>query len=67
MYKILCIELLGLGDNIHTLPTLWQIRQEHPDAQLHVMVRALNSSLFSMTPWIDKFWSYPTGKAKLSF
>jgi hypothetical protein len=58
--KLLVMELAGLGDNVHLLPALWLVRRQCPDAQLHVMVNAHVASLFKLTPWVDRVWSYPS-------
>src|SRR5436853_7161362 len=58
--KLLVIELAGLGDNVHLLPALWLVRRQWPGAELHVMVNANVASLFKLTPWVDRLWSYPT-------
>src|SRR5439155_507517 len=58
--KLLVIELAGLGDNVHLLPALWLVRRQWPGAELHVMVNANVASLFKLTPWVDRLWSYPS-------
>jgi len=58
--KVLVLELAGLGDGVHLLPALWQLRQHWPDAELHVMVSAGVTGLFQLTPWLQKVWAYPT-------
>jgi len=58
--KVLVMELAGLGDNVHLLPALWLVRRRWPDAQLNVMVNAHVASLFKLTPWVDRVWSYPS-------
>jgi len=59
MSKVLVMELAGLGDNVHLLPALWVLRQQRPDAELHVMVSAHVADLFELTPWVDRVWKYP--------
>jgi heptosyltransferase-3 len=62
--KILVIELLGLGDNIHLLPALYQLRAALPEAELHVMSRSTIADLFVATPWVDRVWRYPVSPRK---
>jgi ADP-heptose:LPS heptosyltransferase len=57
--KLLVMELAGLGDNIHLLPALWKLRQQWPQAQLHLMVNAHVAPLFRLTPWVQQVWAYP--------
>ena len=54
------MELAGLGDNVHLLPALWEVRRYWPGAELHVMVNANVASLFTLTPWVDRIWAYPS-------
>ncbi len=50
--RVLVIDLGGLGDHIHSLPALWLIRQNAPQAELCVVG---NSGLYGvLTPWIDR-------------
>lgn len=59
LQRILVIELLGLGDNVHLLPALHLLRAALPEARIEVMVRAHVGDLFVATPWIDRVWRYP--------
>ena len=54
------MELAGLGDNVHLLPGLFDVRSRWRDARLHVMVNAPVAPLFRLTPWVDRVWPYPT-------
>ena len=58
--KVLVMELAGLGDNVHLLPGLWEVRAHWRAAELHVMVNAPMAPLFNLTPWVDRTWRYPT-------
>ena len=53
------MELAGLGDNVHLLPALWNLRRKLPQADLHVMVSEHVGDLFRLTPWINRVWLYP--------
>ncbi len=57
--KILIVDLGMLGDGVHLLPALWQIRQAHPKAYLAVIIETGAKNLFATTPWIDEVISYP--------
>lgn len=57
--KVLVMELAGLGDNVHLLPALWLVRQQYPQAELHVMASAHAADLFKLTPWVQRVWAYP--------
>jgi ADP-heptose:LPS heptosyltransferase len=55
---VLVLDFGGLGDEVHLLPALWLVRQRWPRAQLHVLVNAHVASLFKLTPWVDRVWTY---------
>jgi ADP-heptose:LPS heptosyltransferase len=57
--KILVLDLGFLGDSIHLLPALWEIRQGLPNAHIEVMVADHIQSLMGLVPWIDKTSGYP--------
>ncbi len=63
--RILVVEIAGLGDLVHSLPSMWALRQAWPDAELHCLVRAEYASLLGLTPWVDRVWPYPRGRAGL--
>ena len=52
--KILLIETLYLGDLVHSLPLLRALRERHPEATLHVLVRAANAPLLEGFPGLDR-------------
>jgi heptosyltransferase-1 len=56
--KILAIEIAGLGDLVHSLPSLWALRQHYPNAELHCLVQQGNAGLLELTPWIDRVIAY---------
>lgn len=54
--RIVVLDFGGLGDQIHSLPTLWMIRCNAAQAELHVIGAAgLHGPL---TPWIDRAHLY---------
>lgn len=56
--KVMVLDLGFLGDTVHLLPALWQVRQAYPSAELHVAVAAQIISLMGCVPWVDRTWGY---------
>jgi heptosyltransferase-3 len=56
--KVMVLDLGFLGDAVHLLPALWQIRQAYPQAELHVTVAAHVTSFMNCVPWVNKTWGY---------
>jgi ADP-heptose:LPS heptosyltransferase len=57
--KLLVLDLGFLGDTVHLIPALWEIRCAWPQAELHVMVADHVMQLLNLTPWVDHVWGYP--------
>ena len=64
--KVLVMELAGLGDNVHLLPALWELRAHWPGAEIHVMVNSHVEALFRLAPWVDRTWGYPRPRPSLA-
>jgi heptosyltransferase-1 len=60
--KILIVEVAGLGDLVHSLPSMAAVRETYPDAELHCLVRREYASLLRLAPWIDRIWPYERGR-----
>ena len=52
------LDLGFLGDTVHLLPALWQVRQACPQAELHVTVASHITSLMDCVPWVNRVWGY---------
>jgi heptosyltransferase III len=66
-YKILVIQFKYLGDAVFITPALQAIHQQHPDAEIHILVAAEVAPIFENLPFIKKVWALPRtrGKAQL--
>ncbi len=56
--KVMVLDLGFLGDTVHSLPSLWMVRQAYPQADLHVAVAAHITSFMDCVPWVDRVWGY---------
>lgn len=59
--KLIVIDLGYLGDSIHLVPTLSEIKRNYPQAELHVASAPLGSELLSMVPCVDQTWPLTRG------
>jgi heptosyltransferase-1 len=57
--KVMVLDLGFLGDTVHLLPALWELRKHYANAELHVMVSEHIQGLLACAPWIDGVWGYP--------
>jgi len=59
--KILVIDLGFLGDSIHLIPALWELRRHHPRAAIHVLTSPLGAEVLQLVSCVDKAWAFPLG------
>lgn len=60
--RILIIEFGGLGDHLHSLPALWLLRQNCPQARIEMLVGGGGVPVFrGLAPWIDEVTPYERG------
>jgi ADP-heptose:LPS heptosyltransferase len=54
--KLIVIELGYLGDSIHLVPTLCEIKRNYPQAELHVASAPVGSEFLQLVPVVDRTW-----------
>jgi ADP-heptose:LPS heptosyltransferase len=59
--KILVVDLGFLGDSVHLVPALWEIRSRYPPAALHTVSAPLGAELLGLVPCVDRAWAFPLG------
>ncbi len=57
--KIIVVDLGFLGDSVHLLPALWEIKRHYPQAQLHTLSAVVGAELLRLAPCVDKAWAFP--------
>jgi len=60
--KIIVVDLGFLGDSIHLIPSLYEIKRHYPEAQLHTLSASIGAELLNMAPCVDSAWAYPLSK-----
>jgi ADP-heptose:LPS heptosyltransferase len=59
--KILVVDLGFLGDSVHLVPSLWEIKRQYPAAKRHTLSAAVGAELLRMAPCVDRPWTFPLG------
>ncbi|MBL9128979.1 MAG: glycosyltransferase family 9 protein, partial [Verrucomicrobiales bacterium] len=59
--KVLVVDLGFLGDTIHTIPALRELRRSHPEAELHVVTTPVGGEVLALVDGIDRVWTVPLG------
>ncbi len=57
--RLLVLDLGFLGDTVHLIPTLHEIRQAWPEARLDVMAEEKAKQILQVVPGIDGIYGYP--------
>jgi ADP-heptose:LPS heptosyltransferase len=59
--KVAVVDLGFLGDSVHLVPALWEIKEHYPKAELHVVTSPVGCEVLRMAGCVDKAWAYPLG------
>jgi len=57
--KIIVVDMGFLGDSVHLVPALWEIKRHYPRAQLHTLSAAVGAELLGLAPCVDRAWAFP--------
>ena len=57
--KIIVVDLGFLGDSVHLVPALWEIKRHYPQAQLHTLSAVVGAELLGLAPCVDRAWAFP--------
>ena len=63
--KILVVDLGFLGDTLHLIPALWEIKRHYPGAELHMISAPLGAEVLRLAPCVDCVWPLELDPAKL--
>ena len=59
--KIMVVDLGFLGDTIHLVPALWEIKDHYPEAELHVLSTPVGCEVLKMVACVVRPWCFPLG------
>ncbi len=55
--RILVVDLGFLGDTVHLVPALWEVKRAYPAASLHVLTSTLGGEVLQLAPCVDRAWT----------
>src|SRR5271169_3785944 len=64
--KVIVVDLGFLGDTVHLVPALWEIKRNCPGAALHVVSTTIGAELLGLAPCVDRAWPVVLDPAKRS-
>lgn len=59
--KVMVVDLGFLGDTVHLVPALWEIKDHYPQAELHVLSSPVGCEVLKLAKCVDRAWSFPLG------
>jgi ADP-heptose:LPS heptosyltransferase len=59
--KMIVVDLGFLGDSVHLVPALWEIKRHYPEAELHTLSAPVGAEVLRLAPCVDRPWSFPLG------
>ena len=62
--KVLVVDLGFLGDTIHLVPALWEIKRQYPGCALHVLTSTLGAEVLQLAPCADRAWGVELYRAQ---
>ena len=62
--KVIVVDLGFLGDTVHLVPALWELKQAYPAAGLHVLTSMVGAEVLRLVPCVDKVWALEMQPAK---
>ena len=55
-HKVLVVDLGFLGDTVHLVPALWELKTAYPQAALHVLTSTVGVEVLRLAPCVDRPW-----------
>jgi len=55
--KVIVVDLGFLGDTVHLVPALWEIRRSYPGARLEVLTTPVGAEVLALAPCVDHSWA----------
>ncbi len=59
--KVIVVDLGFLGDTVHLVPALWELRRHYSPAALHVLTTRVGAEVLALAPCVDRVWVFPLG------
>ncbi|MGA2750880.1 MAG: glycosyltransferase family 9 protein [Verrucomicrobiota bacterium] len=57
--KIVVVDFGFLGDSVHLVPALWEIKRNYAGAQLHTVSATVGAEMLKLAPCVDQAWAFP--------
>lgn len=54
--KVIVVDLGFLGDTLHLVPALWELKRNYSGAELHVLTSSVGREVLRLAPCVDRVW-----------
>ena len=62
--RLVVVDLGFLGDTVHLIPPLWDLRLQYPGAEIHVVTTPLGAAVLTLARCVDRVWTVQLGGPK---
>jgi lipopolysaccharide heptosyltransferase III len=62
--KVIVVDLGFLGDTIHLIPALWELKSAYPEAGLHVLTTPVGAEVLRLAACVDHAWAIEMQREK---
>src|SRR5438552_7384716 len=64
--KVIVVDLGFLGDTVHLVPALWELKTAYAEASLHVLTTPVGAQVLQLVPCVDRAWEVELMREKRS-
>src|SRR5215469_5461733 len=64
--KVIVVDLGFLGDTIHLIPALWELKSAYQNAGVHVVTTPLGAEVLRLAPCVERVWAVELQREKRS-
>lgn len=62
--KVIVVDLGFLGDTVHLVPALWELKSGYGQASLHVLTTPVGAQVLELAPCVDRAWAVELQREK---
>src|ERR1700690_361083 len=55
--KVIVVDLGFLGDTVHLVPALWELKAAYRQASLHVLTSPVGAEVLALVPCVERAWA----------
>src|SRR5207248_1163639 len=62
--KVIVVDLGFLGDTVHLVPALWELKASYPQASLQVLTSPVGAEVLGLAACVDRAWAMELQREK---